>query len=203
MRIIGIDPGLRCLGWGVVDVDGSRLRHVANGSAGPMAMTCRNGSCRCISQLTAIVGRHAGRGGHRDDLREPGRGGHAEAGAGAGRRDAGPAAAGIPVAEYAPNAVKKAVVGAGHADKRQIDHMVRMQLAGCRSGRAGRGRRAGHRAVPCLSRAQLGASGAALPAGGGVDDRQALGSARLRRVRITCCSMWAAWATSSSARTGR
>jgi crossover junction endodeoxyribonuclease RuvC len=31
MRIIGIDPGLRCLGWGVVDVDGSRLRHVANG----------------------------------------------------------------------------------------------------------------------------------------------------------------------------
>jgi crossover junction endodeoxyribonuclease RuvC len=41
-----------------------------------------------------------------------------------------PAAAGIPVAEYAPNAIKKAVVGAGHADKRQIDHMVRMQLPG-------------------------------------------------------------------------
>jgi hypothetical protein len=41
-----------------------------------------------------------------------------------------PAAAGLPVAEYAPNAMKKAVVGAGHADKRQIDHMVRMQLPG-------------------------------------------------------------------------
>jgi crossover junction endodeoxyribonuclease RuvC len=38
------------------------------------------------------------------------------------------------VAEYAPNAVKKAVVGVGHADKRQIDHMVRMQLAGRETG---------------------------------------------------------------------
>ena len=42
-----------------------------------------------------------------------------------------PAQAGLPVAEYAPNAVKKAVVGVGHADKRQIDHMVRLQLPGC------------------------------------------------------------------------
>jgi len=40
------------------------------------------------------------------------------------------AQAGLPVAEYAPNAVKKAVVGVGHADKRQVDHMVRMQLPG-------------------------------------------------------------------------
>ena len=41
-----------------------------------------------------------------------------------------PARAGITVGEYAPNAVKKAVVGVGHADKRQVDHMVRMQLPG-------------------------------------------------------------------------
>ena len=41
-----------------------------------------------------------------------------------------PAAAGLPVAEYAPNAVKKAVVGVGHAEKRQIGHMVRLQLPG-------------------------------------------------------------------------
>jgi crossover junction endodeoxyribonuclease RuvC len=59
MRIIGIDPGLRCLGWGVVDVDGSRLRHVANG-------ICRSEgdalSERLLSlhvQLTAVVARHA------------------------------------------------------------------------------------------------------------------------------------------------
>jgi len=41
-----------------------------------------------------------------------------------------PARAGIVVGEYAPNAVKKAVVGVGHADKRQVAHMVRMQLPG-------------------------------------------------------------------------
>ena len=41
-----------------------------------------------------------------------------------------PARAGISVGEYAPNAVKKAVVGVGHADKLQITHMVRMQLPG-------------------------------------------------------------------------
>jgi crossover junction endodeoxyribonuclease RuvC len=41
-----------------------------------------------------------------------------------------PARAGIPVAEYAPNAVKKAIVGVGHADKGQVDHMVRMMLPG-------------------------------------------------------------------------
>ena len=41
-----------------------------------------------------------------------------------------PAQAGLTIGEYAPNAVKKAVVGVGHADKQQVDHMVRMQLPG-------------------------------------------------------------------------
>ena len=41
-----------------------------------------------------------------------------------------PAQAGITVAEYAPNKVKKTIVGVGHADKGQIDHMVRLQLPG-------------------------------------------------------------------------
>jgi crossover junction endodeoxyribonuclease RuvC len=41
-----------------------------------------------------------------------------------------PAKAGLSVSEYAPNRVKKAVVGVGHADKRQVEHMVKMQLPG-------------------------------------------------------------------------
>jgi crossover junction endodeoxyribonuclease RuvC len=131
MRIIGIDPGLRCLGWGVVDVDGSRLRHVANG-------ICRSEgdalSERLLSlhvQLTAVVARHAPEAAaiemtfvNRDGA------GTLKLGQARGVAMLVPAAAGIPVAEYAPNAIKKAVVGAGHADKRQIDHMVRMQLPG-------------------------------------------------------------------------
>ena len=41
-----------------------------------------------------------------------------------------PAQAGLEVAEYAPNKVKKTIVGVGHADKAQVDHMVRLQLSG-------------------------------------------------------------------------
>lgn len=131
MRIIGIDPGLRCLGWGIVDVDGSRLRHVANGqllsSGGELSQ-------RLLSlhrQLTEVVLCHAPDAAavemtfvNRDGA------GTLKLGQARGVAMLVPAAAGIPVAEYAPNAVKKAVVGAGHADKRQIDHMVRMQLPG-------------------------------------------------------------------------
>lgn len=141
MRIIGIDPGLRAMGWGVVDVVGSRLRHVANG-------TCRTGTQRAgkdtagTSDLASrLLALHQGLG---DVLAAwaP------EAGAveqtfvnrdGAGTLKLGQARgvavlalaqAGLAVGEYAPNAVKKAVVGVGHADKTQVDHMVRLHLPG-------------------------------------------------------------------------
>jgi len=131
MRIIGIDPGLRCLGWGIVEVDGSLLRHVANGE-------CRSDGAdlarRLLSlhvQLTEVVARHAPDAAaiemtfvNRDGA------GTLKLGQARGVAMLVPAAAGLSVAEYAPNAVKKAVVGAGHAEKRQIDHMVRMQLPG-------------------------------------------------------------------------
>jgi crossover junction endodeoxyribonuclease RuvC len=132
MRIIGIDPGLRCLGWGIVEAESGRLRHVANGQ-------CRSDgadlAARLLSlhrQLTEIVADHAPEAAavemtfvNRDGA------GTLKLGQARGIAMLVPAAAGIPVAEYAPNAVKKAVVGAGHAEKRQIDHMVRMQLPGC------------------------------------------------------------------------
>jgi crossover junction endodeoxyribonuclease RuvC len=55
MRIIGIDPGLRCLGWGIVDVDGSRLRHVANGQCRSDGDDLSQRLLSLHSQLTAIV----------------------------------------------------------------------------------------------------------------------------------------------------
>jgi crossover junction endodeoxyribonuclease RuvC len=131
MRIIGIDPGLRCLGWGVIDAVGSRLSHVANGQ-------CRSEGADLATRLVSL---------HRQltDLVETYRpdaasiemtfvnrdgAGTLKLGQARGVAVLVPASAGIPVAEYAPNAVKKTIVGAGHADKRQIDHMVRMQLPG-------------------------------------------------------------------------
>ena len=131
MRVLGIDPGLRALGWGVVEADGSRLRHVANGilhtSGAPLAqrlLTLHAG-------LSDVLATHAPDAAAVEQT-FVNRDGAATLKLGQARGVAllVPAAAGLEVGEYAPNAVKKTVVGVGHADKRQVAHMVGMQLPG-------------------------------------------------------------------------
>jgi crossover junction endodeoxyribonuclease RuvC len=131
MRVLGIDPGLQAMGWGVIDVDGPRLRHVANGICRSGAGELSDRLLALFEDLTAIVARHA------PDCAAVestfvNKNGAATLKLGQARGVAllVPARAGLPVGEYAPNAIKKAVVGVGHADKRQVDHMVRMQLPG-------------------------------------------------------------------------
>ena len=132
MRIIGIDPGLRCLGWGVIDVEGSRLRHVANGQilsgAGDLAVRL----LALYEQLSAVIARHAPQAAAVEQtfVNKDGAG-TLKLGQARGIAMLVPAQAGLSVAEYAPNAVKKAVVGVGHAEKQQVEHMVRLQLPGC------------------------------------------------------------------------
>ena len=132
MRVMGIDPGLRACGWGVVDVDGSRLRHVANGTCRPQGTAMADRLLSLHDQLTQVVCLHAP-----DAIAVEqtfvNAGGQSTLKLGQARGVAMLVAAqsGRAVGEYAPNAVKKAVVGVGHADKGQIDHMVRMQLPGC------------------------------------------------------------------------
>jgi crossover junction endodeoxyribonuclease RuvC len=131
MRVLGIDPGLRVLGWGVIDVSGSRIGHVANG-------ICRSEgddlALRLLSlyvQLTEIVKRHApDRAAVEQTFVNRDAAGTLKLGQARGVALLVPAQAGIPVGEYAPNAVKKSVVGVGHAEKRQVDHMVRLLLPG-------------------------------------------------------------------------
>ena len=132
MRIIGIDPGLRNLGWGVIEVDGPRLRHVANG-------ICQSGSGDALAQrllrlfedLSAVFARYAPAAAAVEQtfVNKDGAG-TLKLGQARGIAMLVPAQAGITVGEYAPNAVKKAVVGVGHADKAQIAHMVQLQLPG-------------------------------------------------------------------------
>ncbi len=131
MRVMGLDPGLRALGWGVVDVDGPRLRHVGNGviRTGSGALGAR--LAHLFDELTVIWGEFAPDEAaveqtfvNRDGA------GTLKLGQARGIAMLVPSRAGITVGEYAPNAVKKAVVGVGHADKSQIDHMVKMQLPG-------------------------------------------------------------------------
>lgn len=131
MRVLGIDPGLRNLGWGVIEASGSRMRHVANGVCHSSGADLAARLLSLHGQLSEVVARHAPDCAaveqtfvNKDAV--------ATLKLGQARAVAllVPAQAGLAVGEYAPNAVKKAVVGVGHAAKQQIAHMVRLQLPG-------------------------------------------------------------------------
>ncbi|MGY6411562.1 MAG: crossover junction endodeoxyribonuclease RuvC [Alkalilacustris sp.] len=130
-RVLGIDPGLRNLGWGVIEARGSRLRHVANGVCHSEGADLAARLLSLHRQLSEVVARHAPDCAAVEqtfvnkDAVATLKLGHARAVA-----LLVPAQAGLAVGEYAPNAVKKAVVGVGHAAKVQVDHMVRLQLPG-------------------------------------------------------------------------
>jgi len=131
MRVIGIDPGLRNMGWGVIDVAGSRLSHVANGVCHGKGDDLADRLLALYDALSAVFAEHVPQTAaveqtfvNKDGVAT------LKLGQARGIAMLVPAQAGISVGEYAPNAVKKAVVGVGHADKNQIDHMVRLQLPG-------------------------------------------------------------------------
>lgn len=130
IRIIGIDPGLRRTGWGVVDSVGNALRFVAAGTVrtdDKAALAAR--LCEIHDRLADVLETH-----RPDEAAVEATFVNKDAAAtlklGQARGIAMlvPARAGLPVAEYAPNAVKKAVIGVGHGDKRQIAMMVRTLL---------------------------------------------------------------------------
>lgn len=132
MRILGIDPGLRTLGWGVIDSVGNKMSHVANG-------LCRSSGedlgLRLLSlhdQLGAVLERYApDQAAIEQTFVNKDGAGTLKLGQARGVALLTAAQAGLPIGEYAPNRVKKTVVGVGHADKGQILHMVRLQLPGC------------------------------------------------------------------------
>lgn len=133
MRILGIDPGLRTLGWGVVETSGSRIVHVANGHCKSQGEDMAGRLLSLHRQISQVIVDHAPDAAAAE-LTFVNRDGAASLKLGQARGVAilAPAQAGLPVGEYAPNAIKKMVVGVGHADKRQVDHMVRMMLPGAR-----------------------------------------------------------------------
>ena len=126
-RILGLDPGLRRTGWGVIVAEGSRLRWIAHGVVTPPETApFAERLLHLMEALTEVCAAH--------DCDEAAveevfvnvnpsstlKLGHARAAV-----MLAPAKAGLPVAEYSPNLIKKAVVGAGHADKGQIAFMVK------------------------------------------------------------------------------
>jgi len=131
MRIIGIDPGLRSMGWGVISVDGSRLAHVENGQCGSGTGTLAERLLSLHVQLSEIVARLAPESAAVENtFVNKDAAGTLKLGQARAIALLVPAAAGLQVAEYAPNHVKKSVVGVGHAGKEQVQHMVKVQLTG-------------------------------------------------------------------------
>jgi crossover junction endodeoxyribonuclease RuvC len=130
IRILGIDPGLRRTGWGMVEIDGNRLAFIACGSVetddkAPLAsrlLAIHDGLTRIVDEFrpdesaveSTFVNKDASA--------------TLKLGQARGIAMLVPAKAGVTVAEYAPNQVKKTVVGAGHADKAQIRMMVGVLL---------------------------------------------------------------------------
>jgi crossover junction endodeoxyribonuclease RuvC len=126
IRIIGIDPGLRRTGWGIVDSDGVRLVYVASGhitsdSDDQLAWRLRE----LYQGLTGVIAAHKPQEAAVEetfvnkDARSTLKLGQAR-----GMALLAPACAGLRVAEYPPNVIKKTVTGTGHGEKRQIQAMV-------------------------------------------------------------------------------
>ncbi|MDB5473540.1 MAG: ruvC [Devosia sp.] len=130
IRIIGIDPGLRRCGWGVIDTLGNRLSFVGAGTVTPpIEGSLAERLAVLFADLGAVLDRFA-----------PQEAAVEETFVNAGARSAlilgqargvallSPAVRHIEVSEYATNLVKKTVVGTGHADKAQIQLMVKTLL---------------------------------------------------------------------------
>ena len=131
-RIIGIDPGLQRMGWGIIDFKNNRLSHVDNNvirTKAGMALADRWFSWKVnLAKLLRLISLHV-------QLLNK----HSSAQDGVATLKLGqaqamalfaPASRGLTISEYAPNTVKKTVVGKGHADKEQVQHMLKMLLPG-------------------------------------------------------------------------
>jgi crossover junction endodeoxyribonuclease RuvC len=130
IRIIGIDPGLRRTGWGVVEITGNRLGFLGCGSVttreqdglAERLLAIHDGLARIVDEFrpheAAVEATFVNK-----DAKATLKLGQAR-----GIAMVVPARAGVPVAEYAPNVVKKSIVGAGHGDKAQVRMMIGVLL---------------------------------------------------------------------------
>ena len=130
IRILGIDPGLRNTGWGVIESDGSRLVYVACGTVRSDAGESLSERLRQLMEgLAAVIAAHAPDEAAVEETfvnRDPQSA--LKLGQARGVALLAPAMAGVSVAEYAANLVKKSVVGTGHAEKGQVQLMVKTLL---------------------------------------------------------------------------
>jgi len=138
MRVLGLDPGLRHTGWGVIDHAGNRLTHVADGVVhAPVDLPLAERLVALFRQLTEVLERfRPDEAAVEETFVNKNPASTLKLGVARGVVLLAPAERGVPVAEYSANMVKKSVVGAGHAEKEQVQLMVRRLLPGCTIARA-------------------------------------------------------------------
>ncbi|PWE18753.1 crossover junction endodeoxyribonuclease RuvC [Marinicauda salina] len=135
IRILGIDPGLNATGWGLIDQAGSRLSLVGHGVVRPPAKAPMAERLRAIHDaIEALIAEHGPvEAAVEDQFVSANAGSALKLGQARAAAVLAPARAGLPVAEYAPRLVKKALVGTGSADKAQVAAMVAALLPGARA----------------------------------------------------------------------
>lgn len=134
MRILGLDPSLASTGWGVIEVEGNRLRYVADGVITTDSKTDMAERLADLHQRVCEI----------VELYRPDEAAIEEVflntnphsslklGQARGVIMLAPAKYGLRVFEYEPNKIKKAVVGVGHAEKNQVGTMIKILLPGCK-----------------------------------------------------------------------
>ena len=130
VRIIGIDPGLRRTGWGMIVCEGSRLSHIADGVlTSDQTLSLAERLVQLRTQLAQVIAEwRPDEAAVEETFVNTDARATLKLGQARGIALLVPAEAGIPIAEYAPNQVKKTVVGAGHAEKNQIAMMLKILL---------------------------------------------------------------------------
>jgi crossover junction endodeoxyribonuclease RuvC len=138
MRVVGLDPGLRHTGWGVIDVAGNRLSHVADGVVhAPVDLPLAERLVALFRQVGAMLEQYRpDEAAVEESFVNKNPASTLKLGVARGVVLLAPAERGLKVSEYSTNLVKKSVVGAGHAEKGQIQLMVRRLLPGCATGSA-------------------------------------------------------------------
>jgi crossover junction endodeoxyribonuclease RuvC len=131
MLIFGIDPGSERTGYGCIESDGRRHRLVACGALSAPAHTSFSGRLQVIHEgLVALLAEHQPQCVaienifHAKNVRSALRLGHAR-----GVALLAASAAGVPIVEYTPAEIKRAIVGFGRAEKQQVGQMVKLLLA--------------------------------------------------------------------------
>jgi crossover junction endodeoxyribonuclease RuvC len=132
MRIIGIDPGLQRTGWGIIDVQGNKLSHISHGviatdAKSPTATRLTKIFDELMQMMQIWLPQEAA---IEEVFVNKNPASSLKLGLARGVGMMAPAKFGIPASEYPATLVKKSIVGAGHAEKEQVQAMIKVLLPG-------------------------------------------------------------------------